>query len=126
LEGGYAFYKIKETDEMAKKGSEMKSHTLLKIWGAVSMVGLAAYLATYNEDAKPLSIKKKPWQITLFAIFVALVSMGALVGLYFLLHHFFFPDFSISNKWIFLIYVITVFIIGSVFSIVEFFQYRNR
>lgn len=111
---------------MAKKDRGMKSHTLLKAWGAVAFIGLTAYLATYNEKAKPISIRKKPWQVVLLAVLITLVSMGVLVGLYFLLRHFFFPELHVSAKWGLLIYLVAVFVIGSIFSIVEYFQYRNR
>jgi peptidoglycan biosynthesis protein MviN/MurJ (putative lipid II flippase) len=111
---------------MAKKDGGMKSHTLLKAWGAVAFVGLFTYLATYNENFKPISVRKKPWQITLIAVVIAVAVMGALVGLYFLLRHFFFPELQIANKWVFLIYAIVVFVIGSVVSVIETVQSRKE
>ena len=117
---------MQRTVVMAKKNSGMKSHTLLKAWGAVACIGLFAYLATYDENKKPISIKKKPWQITLIAILIAAAVMGLLVGVYFLLRRFFFPELSLENKWVFLSYVIVIFIMGSVVSILEVLQYRKK
>ena len=111
---------------MAKKKSGMKSHTLLKAWGAVACIGLFAYLATYDENAKPISVRKKPWQIALIASLIAVAAMGLLVGIYFLLRRFFFPEFFLQNKWVFFGCAIVIFIIGSVISIVETLQFRKK
>jgi len=104
---------------MAKKEPGMKSHTLLKAWGTVAFLGLFAYLVTYDENHKPLSTRKKPWQILLIALGIAILSMGALVGLYLLLRHFFFPTFILDTKWAILISCAIIVVIGTIITAIE-------
>ncbi len=113
---------------MAKKEKAPLSENMLKAWGAVAFVGLTGrlfyYVAKENEDAKREEQKaqraiKKPWKVFFLSLFLALVVIALLVVGYLVLRHFCFPSYRMPIELIALISLLTVFVMGTVITVIE-------
>lgn len=110
---------------MAKKEKAPLSESLLKAWGAVAFIGLTGRLFCYipKEDAKadraPKKHVKRPWLIFTVTILIALAVIAALVIGYLVLRQCCFPTYRMPIELIAVIGVATVFVLGTVITVIE-------